>query len=125
MRYILVSILFFLAFAVCNAQNAPQKKSSRKTPEQKAENKANKLSQQLSLTPDQTKQLNMLYLQCDLQLDSLRKQEKALRTKKEDGLKQILTPEQYKAYQDTKTSGRKPGANVPAASPAVAPAGKQ
>ena len=107
MRYLLIYFILFHGLTLSIAQSAT-KQHTKKTPEQKANNQVQKLSQELSLTPEQTTQIKAIYLECDQQLDSLKQQEKAVREKKKASLKQVLTPEQYNTYMDTqKRGGRK------------------
>lgn len=117
MRYLLIFLIFLSVTTLSIAQTAssPTKKHSKKTPEQRAENKADKLTQELSLTAEQTQQLKAIFLECDVQLDSLNKQEKAVKAKREADLKKVLTPDQYNAYKDAKSKKKENNTAVPPA----------
>lgn len=117
MRFLLISLIFFTVVSLSTAQTttASKKKHTKKTPEQKAEAKAGKMAQQLSLTADQTQQLTAIFLESDVQLDSLNKQEKAVKAKKEAGIKQVLTPDQYNAYVQSKSKKKESNTAVPPA----------
>ena len=103
-----------LALTISSSSFAQQKKDP-KTSEEKAIHRTEKLTKELSLTPDQATKVKALLLQQDEQVQTIKtkhandtdktalKQE--LLTKREQNeasLKQILTPEQVTQYETLK-----------------------
>jgi len=117
MRYLFFCFVLFQGITLAIAQpSAKHGHGSKKNPEQKADAQLAKLSQEVSLTPEQTQQIKAIYIECDQQLDSLNRQVKAVRQKKKAGLKQVLTPEQYKTYMESQNkrlrSGKQTGTSA-------------
>ena len=83
--------------AVGDTTNHKGQMGPNATPEQKAEGRANKLTQQLSLTPEQNTKLKSLFLQHEQDM-------KALFAKHEQDINAIFTPEQKVKYDSMKGS---------------------
>ena len=98
--------LFFMA-AITNVANAQQ------TPEQKAQYQTAKMTKSLVLTKDQSTQVNAITLKYAEKIDAARQnpelegeakqdQIRDLRQEREQELQAVLTPEQFKKYQELK-----------------------
>ena len=86
--------------------------SNKKTPQERAELRTQKMTKDLSLTPEQATKVKALFLKQNQEMDSIRAKKvassdkfvvredrRAARDKRELELKTILTPEQYTSYQ--------------------------
>lgn len=119
-KLLIILAAFSISAGAASAQNAPvnnrhphtaQANKAQKTPEQKADQKAKHLAQQLNLSAEQTQKVRQLHLARYQEMQAnrakyatagktdARKQEmKASKAKYDAQLKQILSADQYTKY---------------------------
>ncbi|TGE25376.1 hypothetical protein E5K00_09360 [Hymenobacter aquaticus] len=113
--FFLLLTAFSLSAGVASAQTQPAQRPggrmAQTTPEQRAEMMTKRLTQQLSLTAEQTEKVRQLALQETQQLEAVRakyagandrkgmgQELKALKAQNDTQLQQILTAEQFSKY---------------------------
>jgi|SRR6185437_15944030 len=115
-KLIMKKVIFSLSLLVVSLFSfAQQKGNDNKTPEQRAQHKTQKLTSQLSLTTDQSSQVQNVFLQQEQQMaavkskyanaqdkSGMRAEMKPIRENTDKSLQSILTPDQYTKYQTMK-----------------------
>ncbi|HRO09238.1 MAG TPA: hypothetical protein PK047_10250 [Saprospiraceae bacterium] len=126
MRIFMFVIIFF-AGGILQAQigpapqkNAPKEvkteQAKKKTPMERAYNTADAMKNSLKLNDKQHKDLRIAFLNYEMKMDKLNKQKgltlkelavkkRIVNTERQENMKKIFTPEQYKRYQLTSPGG--------------------
>lgn len=108
-------IIISLTLIVCSLAAFAQDKDDNKTPQQRAQDKTQKLTSELSLTADQSTKVQNVFLQQEQQAapirskyanatdkSGMRAEMKPIHEQTDNSLKQILTADQYTKYQTIK-----------------------
>lgn len=122
-KIILMSIVLIAFVATAFAQQPGQGRGA-KSPEERANNQAQRLTKELSLSADQSTKVKTVLLDTEQKREAIRSKysgsqdKSAMRTEmqtlkgqKDSQLKQLLTPEQYSQYQSMQAErqNKRPG----------------
>lgn len=102
----MLSLLFSL---VCMVTATAQGQRGNATPEERAAKMTERMKQSLKLTEDQATKVQAINLQAAKDMaaaresgQDMRTSMQTIRTKQDAELQKVLTPEQYKTYQDSR-----------------------
>ncbi len=131
-KLLFIAVLFLLAVGMASAQNKvadkPEKIQQDKSPDEKAAQRAGVLKKQLSLSDEQTRQVQELILERDRKHVAEREKIKTNQEEFLSGIDKILNEEQRKKFNEIqeqrkerarqhKAQGQKPRSTTPPAEP--------
>jgi len=125
-KFLLPLLALALSATAASAQAGPPQEGGRRTPEEMAARQTQGLTKQLGLSAEQAAKVQPILLARDQDMLAMRgqlqagtadrsqlhAQMQANRTKYEDQLKAILTPDQFAKMQDLQASRRQRGAEM-------------
>ena len=109
-KQLLVFCLFFVtAITTASAQEAKRKEI---TPEERATKRAAMLKQKLSLNDKQVKELEVLFVDQEKEMEVIKEQMRKQRESYEKSLSNIFTPEQMKQFKEAQNERKEIKADI-------------
>jgi hypothetical protein len=109
-KQLLVFCLFFVtAITTASAQEAKRKQI---TPEERATKRAAMLKQKLSLNDKQVKELEVLFVDQEKEMEVIKEQMRKQRESYEKSLSNIFTPEQMKQFKEAQNERKEIKADI-------------
>lgn len=102
----IILMVFVVAMASVNVM-AQDDKDGKKSPEERADMMIKKMTKELVLTADQQTKMKALILKNEQEREARKKEEKARREKMHAEMKAILTPEQFKKFEQKREEKKK------------------
>ncbi len=109
-KQLLVICLFFVT-AITTA-SAQEMKRKEVTPEERATKRAAMLKQKLNLNDKQVKELEVLFVDQEKEMESIKEQMRKQRDSYEKSLSNIFTPEQMKQFKEVQNERKEIKADI-------------
>lgn len=112
MKKQILILWLFLATAIANTASAQEMKRKEVTPEERATKRATMLKQKLNLNDKQVKELEVLFVKQDKEMDAIKEQMRKQREAYEKDLSNIFTPEQMKQFKEMQNERKEIKADI-------------